>query len=247
MEILKLIIVLIAGGAASFLGTTAGGCGLISIPVLVFVGLSAQAAVATAKLGALGLILSGLYRFHKGGKINYKIGIPLAFFSFVGAYFGANTLVNISSELLGKYLGLVILVVLPMLFVRKDVGLKKKKRKNWLFEAIGYLLFLPLGFWGGFFGPGYAILSTYALIFLFGQTFLESAGTRKILGLGVTVLSLVIFAKNGLLNWTYGSVVFLGMVFGSYLGASYGIKKGDEWVRRLFILIVIISALKLIL
>ena len=247
MEAFKLISVFIVGVVAAFIGTSAGGCGLISIPALIFLGLSPQVAVATGKLGALGLIISGIYRFHKGGKIDYKIGIPIALVSFVGAYFGANTLVRIPGELLGKYVGLIVLIVLPVLFFRKDFGIKKQVKKSLPLKIIGYLLFLPLGFWGGFFGPGYAIFSTYILILIFGQTFLESAGTRKVLGLGVTILSILIFAQSGILDWFYGGALFLGMTLGSYLGASYGIKKGDEWVRGLFVVIVALSALKLIL
>ncbi len=247
MEPLTLLFVFFVGVFASFIGTNVGSGGLIAIPALIFFGLPPQAAIATNKFGSLGMVTTGFYKFHKAKKIDYRIGIPTAAFALIGAYIGANTLLLFPNELLEKLVGAFILAILVFVLLNRDIGLKKARQTNPLLRYAGYLSFLLIGFWGGFFGGGTATFATYALILLFGQTFLESAGTRKIAALGISIVPIIVFALAGIINWVYGTSLILGMAVGSYFGASYGIKKGDKWVRLLFAIIVVASAVKLLL
>lgn len=248
VELFTLIVVFAVGVVASFIGTNVGGGGLISVPALILLGLPPQVAIATNKVGSLGITGAGLVRFHKGGKVNYKIGAPIAILATIGAYIGANTLLTVPNIILERMVGVIILVILALVLSNKSLGIKKIKRrqKTWQ-NLLGYLAFLFIGFEGAFFGGGFAVLSTYVLISIFGLTFLESAGTTKPLGIGIAVVAIVIFSLNGVINWIYGISLFLGMAIGSYIGAGYGIKKGDLWVRRLFAVIVVVSAVKLLL
>jgi uncharacterized membrane protein YfcA len=247
MELLRLIAVFTVGLIAGFIGTNVGGGGLISIPALIFLGLSPQVAIATNKVGSLGVTGAGLVRFHKGGKVNYKIGVPIAIFAVIGSYFGANTLLTIPNTILEKIVGVIILAILVLVLFNKNIGVKKADRKrSRLLTFLGYLTFLFIGFEGAFFGGGFATLSIYALITIFGLTFLESAGTTKPLGVGIAIMAILVFGLRGVINWVYGASLLLGMALGSYVGAGYGIKKGNIWVKRLFVVVVVISAIKLL-
>ncbi len=247
MELFELVLVFLVGALSSFVGVNVGSGGLITIPALMFLGLPAKAAIATMRLGALGISAGGIYKFNKEGKIDYKIGIPAAVLAFIGAYIGANTLILIPEELIEQLIGFLILAVLVVVILNRNAGVKRLTVRGPVSRAIGYLLFLPLGFWGGFFGGGTGTFMTYVLVFIFGQTFLESAGTRKIPHLAFTLISLAILAYGGLVEWVPGVVLLAGMLTGSYAGAAFFIKKGDEWVRILFIIVVGASALKLLL
>jgi len=246
MELITIIILSIVGFIASFIGVTVGGGGLLSIPALIFLGLPPQIAIATNKVGSLG-IMSSIYRFNKSRMVNFKIGIPLALVSIVGAYIGATTLLTLPEEIIGKLIGIFILIVLVFVILNRNVGVEKREKQGKTKRYLGYLLFLFVGFWGGIFGGGYGVFATYVLIFMFGQTFLESAGTKKVLGLGISIVSVIVFAIGGIINWEYGIALLPGMALGSHFGADYGIKKGDKWVRTLFIIVVAVSAAKLIL
>lgn len=247
MELFKLIAVFAVGIIASFIGTNVGGGGLISVPALIFLGLPPQMAIATNKVGSFGMTGAGLIRFHKGKKVNYKIGFPIAALAIIGAYFGANTLLTIPNVILEKLVGVVILAILTLVLLNNNLGIKRViKEYSLLRTSLGYLAFLFIGFWGAFFGGGFAIFSTYVLITVFGLTFLESAGTTKPLGVGIAIMSIIIFGLGGAINWIYGVLLLIGMTTGSYLGAGYGIKKGNMWVKRLFVVIVVVSAIKLL-
>jgi len=247
MDVIGLVLVFILGLVSAFIGVNVGSGGLIVIPVLMFLGLPPKMAIATMRVGSLGSSAGGIYKFHVGKKTDYKIAFPATIITLIGAFFGANFLLEVPDEILEKLIGILILLVLFFVVFSKTAGLKKHEGKSKLSKALGYLLFLPLGFWGGFFGGGTGTFMAYVLIFLFGQTFLESAGTRKIPILAYNVLSLVVFSLFGLVDWLLGVVLLVGMLIGSYVGAAYGMKKGEGWVRTLFILMMAASAIKLIL
>jgi uncharacterized membrane protein YfcA len=246
MEPLTLLLVAAIGFIAAFIGTNVGGGGLIVIPALIMLGLPPKTAIATMRVGSVGLLTGGIYSFSKGNKIDYRVGLPASVLALVGAYLGATTLLRLPDELVGRLVGLFIIGVLAFVIANRHIGVEKPRKPGRFSRLLGYASYLFLGFWGGIFVGGTGIFAAYALIFLFGQTFLEAAGTRKIPAVAMAAVSLIVFALGGIVDWVTGAVLAGSMLLGSYLGASYGMKKGDRWVRLLFIVFVLLSAAKLL-
>lgn len=70
MSILIAIAIFLAGIAAAFIGgVTSGGGGLLSLPVLVFLGLPVDVAVATNRFGTLGSNVGNLAKFLRTDKL----------------------------------------------------------------------------------------------------------------------------------------------------------------------------------
>lgn len=88
------------GLLCSIIGSAGGGSALISIPLLALLGITPNQAIATAKVGALGTLLSGLYSFARAGKVDKKIGIACAIIGLLGAIVGGYILININQSLL---------------------------------------------------------------------------------------------------------------------------------------------------
>ena len=244
MEPISLLYVFLAGLVGAFFGTNVGGGGLLTYPVLVFVGLDPKVAIATHLLGGFSLTIAGLIQFHKAKKIDFAIGWPMMGLIAVGAVIGANILLSLSSAFIERFIGYVILALLAVTVFRKNMGLTGEKVSGTR-KLVGYVVIFLIGIWGGIFSGGMGILMLYTLLFFFGKTFLESAGTMKVAGLGIALPALTVFWLHDLLLWEPGLVLFVSMFIGSYLGAHYAIKKGDAWVRGLFFLVVGVMALKL--
>ncbi len=245
MDLFLFLIVFFAGFLAAFVGVLVGGGGLLTIPLLIFFGLPPTSAVASSKVGSFGAMASGWYSFNKEGKVDYKIGVPLALISVIGAILGATVLVFTPDFLMEKLIAVLMAFSVLLIFVKKDFGLKKTSPTS-LMVFFGFLSFIVVGFWSSFFGAATGIIASYVLIFFFGQTFLESAGTRKISGTITSIVALIIFQLNNLINWNYGLPLFFGMSFGAFFGTKYGVKKGEKWVKHLFAIIVFASAIKLL-
>jgi uncharacterized membrane protein YfcA len=60
-------------------------------------------------------------------------------------------------------------------------------------------------------------------------------------------MSGAIFAVHGVIIYSMGISLFLGTFLGSYIGAHYSDKIGNVWIKRLFFVIVLIMAIKLII
>lgn len=244
-EIVTLFLILLAGIAAGFFDSVIGAGGLISVPSLIFLGFPAHVAIATDRLGSIGQTLTAFLKFWKAKKIFWKYVPFLSIISMVSSIIGANILLSVDATILPKTVGLLLLVLLPMIFLQQNVGVKRTKRTKSRI-AFGLILYFFIMIFGGFFGQGTGPLIFYTLTYFLGFTMLEVLGTGLIPWFVLSLSSSVIFALNGIIDYQAGIVLFIGMAIGGYLGAHVALKKGNLWVKRLFILFVIISGMKLL-
>jgi uncharacterized membrane protein YfcA len=135
--------------------------------------------------------------------------------------------------------------MLPFTFLKGDLGIKRRIVSKY-YKVFGLFGYFGIAIYDGFFGAGAGILATYLLIFLLGLTFIESNATDKIPWFLNTLISTIIFAVYGLINYVYGIVLLAGMIIGGYIGAHTAVKKGNKFVRVVFALMVLASAIKML-
>ena len=244
--IISLILVFLVGILASFIGSMVGGGGLINIPFLIFMGLPPQVAIATNKFGAVGIAIGSLTKYSMEKKVRWEYVVPFSIIGIFCAFIGANILLNINKELLSKSVGFIILFMLPLIFLRKNLGIKRHKPTK-VRKIIGYFFYFLAMIWGAFFGGGGGTLVSYIFMMFFGFTIIESSATNKVPWLIMSLLVLIMFAMHGIIDYLYGIVLFFGMLIGGYLGAHTAVKKGDRWVKYLFAIMVVASAIKLLI
>ncbi len=247
MDIFTLILIFIIGLLTSIMGVMVGSSGLIRIPLLILLGLPPQIAIASNKVGTIGRSITGLYKYGKEKLVNTKIGFSILALQVAGAATGSYILVSISGLAINKILAIVIFVVIFLLIFKREIGLKKIKqipKKNWI---IGLVLFFIAGIWGGFIGAGAGTVQTYILVSVFGLTFLESAATRRMSNLVSSLVSVSILAYYSVINWQVGLVLFVGCGIGGWIGASIAIKKGNKFIKILFIVVALALGIKLLI
>ena len=83
-------------------------------------------------------------------------------------------------------------------------------------------------------------------IFVFGQTLLQSSATIKIPGFISNLGSVIILVLNGKMLWLIGTILFISMAIGSYIGAHYSDKIGNVWLKRMLIATAAVMAIKLL-
>jgi uncharacterized membrane protein YfcA len=169
----------------------------------------------------------------------------LTIISLLGSLIGANILVNIDPKILRNIIGVMLLFLLPLIFLKRDLGIQRSEvgRNKLIVGAVIY--FLVQIFAAAFFG-GAGTLISYTLMFFFGLTIIEATATKIIPWFFLSISSLIIFALKGIVDYKIGAVLLIGMSLGGYIGAHMALKKGDAWVKRLFFFFVIISVIKLL-
>jgi len=233
------------GVLAAALGATVGGGGLLSVPFLIFVGLPPHIAIATNRFGSVGVSVGALAKFSREQKIVWKYVVPFSAIAIVGGYIGARILLQVDEKLLSRIIGFALLALLPLFLIKRDFGITRVHVTR-MKEIMGYAVYFLISVWGGFFAAGSGIFNRYAWTHFFGLTMTEVAATGKIPWLVSSLVVLVTFIRAGVVHYPYGVTLFFGMLAGGYFGAHVAVKKGDAWVKRMFVVFVIISAAQLI-
>ena len=245
MDIPQLLLTFLVAVFASFIGAMVGSGGLITIPFLIFLGLPPHIAIATNKFGATGLKIGAITKFRKTDLILWKYILPFSLIGIVAAIIGTQLLLAIDKELLSNIVVILLLVVLPLLFLKKDLGIVHETVSK-LKQGIGYFLYFLAMIFSAFFGGGSATFVLYILMIFFGITINQANATAMPPSLLLNVIAVVIFATNGIINFQLGIVLFAGMFLGGRLGAFTAIKKGNAWVKALFTFIVLVLIVKIL-
>ncbi len=241
-----LLLFFVIGFIARMLSNLAGGgAGLIEAPLLLLLGVPPKVTVATRKFSAIGGHGVAAYQFHKFKKINWTIALTLAAITVVATIIGANILLSVNEVLVKNLIAIMMLVALPFTFLKKSFGLQKvvvSRMRVYLGYIVNFFIFII----DSFLGVGGGILSSLSLIFFMGLTYLEVNAIRRITGGTLAIVSTIIFAYYGLIDWVIGISLMLGGMAGSYIGAHIAVKKGSSLVKVVFTVVVVFSVVKLL-
>ena len=107
---------IIVGIGASFTGL---GGGFLMIPLLLFLGFSAQKAVGTSFLAILVIAISALVAHNKLSNVDYKLGILLGIGGIIGAQIGSRLVEHISTAHFKRVFAVILVGLATYLFVKK--------------------------------------------------------------------------------------------------------------------------------
>lgn len=229
-----------------FIWAVAGwGGGLISIPALMFLWLPPQIAIATNKLGGVGMSIGALIKFRKKKKIIWRLSLPLCLIAIAWWFVGANILVNIEADILNRVIWILLIILLPFVFI-KNIGIQNTKT-SLIKKIIWGILYFFLTIFGWFFGGWTWPLIMADLMFFFGLDIIHANATDTFPWILLGITSLIVMVWQGLVDRTMWISLFLGMFLWWYLGAHTAIKKWVKRVKIFFAVIVVASAAKILL
>lgn len=245
MDILYIIISLVAGVAAGFMAAITSGSGILLIPLLIFLGLPANSAIATNALPTIGLIASSLPRYYKANKVQVATGLKLIPLAIVGGIIGSKALVRTDADALTVVVGILLLLMIPLILLNPKKGIKvSKESRNKV--ILGYAVYFLTMVYGGFLGAGAGMFAMYALVYFLGMTYLQAKSTISLPGIFMVTAVFIVFLTHGLVNFKYGIPMTIGAYIGGAWGARTAIEKGDAWVRMVFVAVVATAGIKLL-
>ena len=122
MEVLDFTTVMflvVAGFISSFIDSTVGGGGLVSVPALLSLGLPVNFALGTNKLAAsMGSFMS-VISFWRAGKIKTSVALSLMPLSFIGSAIGAYVVYLLPEELMRNLIVILLVLVAVYTYRRK--------------------------------------------------------------------------------------------------------------------------------
>jgi uncharacterized protein len=239
---LIIFLLLVTGFAAGFINTLAGGGSILVLPVLILTGIPSPIANATNRVAILFQNLIAVNRFHKHGKLEFKSVTNITIASIIGAIVGSLLVINIKSADFDKILGIILIFVLLLMLRHKK---KSRRNSNKLPKWLEFIIFLAVGFYGGFIqvGIGFILLATLNLVE--DYDLIRANAVKVFIVLCYTVFVVIVFTLNDKIIWKYGLILAVGNSLGAYTGVKVAIKGGERIVKIVLSVAIVIACLKL--
>jgi uncharacterized membrane protein YfcA len=238
---------IIAGSfLAGIINTFAGNGSVITLSLLTDVaGLPANIANATNRVNIIFQSLATGAGFHKNRMIDFDRSKWMITLTLVGSVAGVYAALIISNENFLKVFRYMMIVMLILVLINPERWLRETNLRRQISWWINVPVYLAVGFYGGFIQMGAGVFFLAALVLVSGYSMMEANGFKTVVIAIYTLLVLVIFASQGLIDWRIGLLMSVGQTAGGYISAAYMAKMSgiNVWAYRLLILIIVFSIL----
>jgi uncharacterized membrane protein YfcA len=248
MDIYIYALAILGGLAAGFINTLAGSGSLITLPILIFLGLPANVANGTNRLGVVFQTLVAVITLKNKGAIegagNYWLIVP----AVLGAIPGAMLAADMTDQALRYTIGgVMLLMFIPVMmnaskWLRQHSGDGAASRRWYVI-----LIFALIGAYGGFIQAGVGIFLLAGMVLLAQLTMAHANALKNLIVLCFSIPALVVFIYNGQVDWKIGVLLASGQMLGGWLAARYAMDhpQANIWVRRLLLVMIAASAVEL--
>ncbi len=244
MPIYALIILIVLFLLTSVIGVVTGSNSLITVPVMFQFGVEPKVAVATNMFGLVFMSIGGAIPFVRQGKIDYGKISPFIILTVISSAIGALLVGIIGNQGIKLVVSIAMIAVVIFTLVRHRAGVDDDFTPASYTVPLTYLLVFLLGIYGGLFSGGYTTILTAVCVGVYGMRYGEAVASTKLINLFSSLIATIIFMWQGLVDYSLGLILGATMFVGAYIGAHFVTKLSDVWLRRIFLIAVILLALK---
>lgn len=241
-----LAISIIANGFSAIAG---GGAGLLQLPILIFLGLPFNVALATHKIASVALGIGASARYYRENKLNLFFSVFVLAVGLPGVVVGANIILQVNQHLAILALGLLTISLGIYSFFKKDLGISfSPKHRDYIGYLVGGTVIFLIGMINGSLTSGTGLFLTLWLIYWFGLDYQRAvANTMVLVGIFWNSTGAVTLALLTEVQWDWLLPLIIGALIGSYLGAHIAVLNGNKLIKRMFELTTIAVGLSLII
>lgn len=244
-DISYIVLPLVAFGAG-FIDAIVGGGGFVQLPALMIFlpHVPVITLLGTNKLVSFSGTTVAFFRYTQSIKLSTRTLIPCGICAFLFSFLGSYLVTLVPNNFLRP----VFMVVLIFTFIYSI------KNRHFGMEGLGHAhkenLFLAmligtgLGFYDGFVGPGTGSFLIIAFITLFQFTFVQASAYAKLINMCTNLAAIILFSMKGAFLWKLAIPMAIMNILGSLTGVKMALLKGNDFVRILFRLVVLLTILR---
>ncbi len=220
---------------AGVVDAIAGGGGLLTVPGLLWVGLSPVEALATNKAQGVFGTLAATAGFIRQGAIDpRRVGL-VVLCTFLGAAAGAMLVQHLAPDLLSRLVPLLLIgFALYFLFSPRVSDLDSHRRISE--PGFALLIGIGVGFYDGFFGPGTGTFFAIGYVALLGYNLRRATAHAKLLNFTSNLAAFLLFVAGGHILWPIALVMAAGQLAGGWIGAHLVIRHGARLIRPVLVI-----------
>ncbi|MFY8019757.1 MAG: sulfite exporter TauE/SafE family protein [Bacteroidia bacterium] len=246
-SLLSLLLLALFAFIAGFIDAVVGGGGLIQLPALLiqFPQTNLPTLFGTNKIAALSGTIIAAIQYAKKVKFNLALLLIISLCAYLASGAGAKIVSLLDVKMLKPIILVILIVIAIYTIFKKDLGSIQLKQISLKKQMIyGSLIGVVVGFYDGFFGPGTGSFLVLGFVLFLGMDFMHASAYAKIVNCITNLSALVVFINQG--NYLLNIAVLMGVsnILGSYLGSRMAIKKGNAFIRNIFIFIVMLMIIR---
>ena len=241
-------ILALAGVAAGFINTMAGGGSMLTLPALMLLGLPADIANGTNRLSIVTQSVAGVLSFRRQGRLETAALAPVIIPTVAGAVIGATTATQIPAQvleyvLLGTMMAVAVLMaIVPKALIAPIDSAPATGHRRFL----GILGLFIAGLYGGFVqaGVGFLLLAALGGVLRYDLVRANALKLACVAVFGVAALGVFVAADQ--VAWAPAAVLAVATTIGALLGVRFAISVPQavlRWIVLACVLATCVAAL----
>ncbi len=242
-----LALLCIASFAAGFIDSVVGGGGLVQVPAffILYPTLPVPFVIGTNRTASMVGTSVAAWNYLRTVRVPWPTVLVAAGAAAITAYLGALVQSQLPQNLLKLVIFALIVLIALYTFANKTFGhneqLRFSERKMPLFAGgVGAVM----GFYNGCIGPGTGSLLVFGFVSVLGFSFLRASAMSKVVNATADAFSLVYFFMNKYVIFHIALPMMACNVAGSLLGSRMAILRGNAFVRKVFIAVIVLVLLR---
>ena len=228
--VLAALLLIPAGFVAGALNTVAGGGSFLTLPLLILLGLPHTVANGTNRLAILIQTAGATAAFRRADVLPVGVLVRLGLAAILGAGLGSTLAVHVGETVFLRFLSIVMVLFTLFPLLQRGVDGEDVRPGAPHVGAGLVTAFVAVGFYGGFVQAGVGFLSLGATNWA-GYGLVAGNAIKVACIFLFSIVSLSVFAANGVVNWGVGLALGIGTFAGALVGARLTLKAGDRILR----------------
>jgi uncharacterized protein len=211
--------ILIAIGIfSSFVGTLAGGGGLITLPAMMLIGIPIQVGIATNKFSSGMAALTSVTYLLRNKHLSLKLIFINVAIAFTGGICGAIITASLTERTM-NFIALILLAFALLVTFKNNnwVSTVNTNPVNQSNSIASRIITFFIAVYDGGFGPG---SSTFGIIHYMekNNTYVKAVQLTRVLIFGSAIGAFIIYYMTGYVQWPYAIALAIGSTIGSQIG-----------------------------
>ncbi|WP_067520364.1 sulfite exporter TauE/SafE family protein [Endozoicomonas ascidiicola] len=243
VTLLSSITLIVLGLFAGAINTLAGGGSNLTLPALMIMGMPADIANASNRVGIFLQSLTGAIGFKKHNRLETTEIMPMMVPTLLGGIAGALT-ASYSPESLLKPMLLGVMIIMSLIMVIRpamivpDIGsipLKvSESKKGWTGLVIA-------GFYGGFVQAGVGFILLAAVCGVLRYDLVRGNALKLVCTLAFTTMALIVFIARGQVDWIPALILSIGFIIGAHLSVKFAITAKSETLKQILLIMTLVG------
>ena len=247
MGLIELLALILSGIVAGFVNTLAGGGSIFTLPALMLLGLPADIANGTNRVGVFIQSLVAVRGFNRHGLLATQAIVPILIPTDIGSLIGATVASYVPADILKPVLIITMMTMTLVIVLKPNTIPAENETPVTLQEnPMGAVWLFIAGLYGGFIQAGVGFILLAALAGSLRFDLIRANALKMACTLVFGSVALMVFIVRDQVMWIPGLIMGLATIIGVQLSVKFAInaqQKTLKWFLLGMSLIVCIAAL----